>query len=101
MNRLDSAKLGVVKNEICGKCGMSTDEPNSCCHDEVKIIKIQDEQKVNNLNYDFSSFKSIAAVLSNLFVDPVSLYDDLSFENNHSPPLNTQDIYLVNCVFRI
>ena len=101
MNRLDSAKLGVVKSELCTKCGMATDELNSCCHNEVKIIKIQDVQKVSDLNYKFISFKTIATDHSNLFVEQLSALNDYSFVNNHSPPINKQDTYLVNCVFRI
>ena len=101
MNRLDSAKLGVVKTELCTKCGMATDELNSCCDNEVKVIKIQDVQKVSGLNYNFISFKTIAAVPNNIFVEPLSAINDYSFVNNHSPPINKQDTYLVNCVFRI
>lgn len=101
MNRLDSAKLGVVKSEVCNKCGMATDELNSCCHNEVKIIKIQDVQKINELNYNFISFKAIAAYHSYLFVEQLSAVNGYSFINNHSPPINKQDTYLVNCVFRI
>lgn len=101
MNRLDSAKLGVVNNEVCTKCGMQTDELNSCCHNEVKIIKIQDVQKVTNLNYDFATFKIVTTNHSNLFVELLSTLNDYSFVNNHSPPINKQDTYLVNCVFRI
>lgn len=101
MNRLDSAKLGVVKSEVCPKCGMATDELNSCCHNEVKIIKIQDVQKLSELNYNFISFKANAAGQSNIFVELFSAVDDYSFVKNNSPPINKQDTYLINCVFRI
>lgn len=101
MNRLDSAKIGVLKNEICSKCGMSTNDSNNCCHSEVKVIKIDDVQKLNDLNYNFISFKTITEHHSIIFDELLATTNDFSFINNHSPPINKLDTYLVNCNFRI
>ncbi|HLF45153.1 MAG TPA: hypothetical protein VI548_01935 [Chitinophagaceae bacterium] len=101
MNRLTTAKMGIVKSEVCSKCGMSTKEGNKCCHSEVKVIKIQDVQKLSELNYNFSTFKILADRPSVIFNELLASVDNFSFVNNHSPPISKQDIWLVNCVFRI
>lgn len=101
MNRVDSVKLGASNNELCGKCGMPTDEANGCCHDEIKIIKLQDDQKVSQLNFEFISFAKIAEKHSFDFSEVIKSSSAFSSLNNHSPPINKQDTYLVNCVFRI
>jgi hypothetical protein len=101
MNRLDSSKFGAAKSDICEKCGMHKDAANGCCHDEVKLIKIHDDQKTAGVNFTFSAPKA--------FVDHISLFElNILRENekefyftNHSPPLSKQDTYLQNCVFRI
>lgn len=101
MNKLDSADLGITKTQTCGKCGMEKNDAGKCCHDELKVIKIQDDQKVNNLNYTFTLFKTFANHQSHLFDIASIRISDFSLSNNHSPPLSKQDSYLVNCVFRI
>jgi len=101
MNDLDSLQLGNVKNEVCGTCGMETTDANGCCSDEVKILKIEDDQQVAAASFKFSAPDAI--------LTPVPVWDEVSFINsnhqlflnNHSPPLSEQDTYLQNCVFRI
>ena len=101
MNRLSSAKLSIVKSEICSKCGMESNDRNKCCHSEVKVIKIQDVQKLSELNYNFISFKLYADRPFVIMNEALASTDDFSFVSDHSPPISKQDTYLVNCVFRI
>lgn len=101
MNKLDSAKLGMAKSDSCNRCGMPTEEANGCCHDELKIIKIQDAQKVSQLNYDSHTLQVDLIPQSELFEQYVISADQVIFSENHSPPLSKQDTYLLNCVFRI
>ena len=101
MNDLDSLQLGNVQNEVCGKCGMETTDANGCCSDEVKILKIEDDQQVAAVSFKFS--------VPDAILSPVSDWNEVSFIDsnhqlflsNHSPPLSKQDTYLQNCVFRI
>lgn len=100
MNRFDSFQLGTSNTEVCGKCGMHTEDANGCCHDEVKIIKVQDDQQSSSLNYQFTS--SEALVNTPPFIAESIVDGDNEYVvNNHSPPLSKQDTYLHNCVFRI
>ena len=103
MNRLASTELFAYEGERCGKCGMHTDESNGCCRDEVKIVKMNDDQKLTvALSYILPSLDAL--------VQEPSEYMVTSFYNvpvtrhflNHSPPLlAAQDICLQNSVFRI
>jgi hypothetical protein len=103
MNRLASTELFAFEGERCGKCGMHTDESNGCCRDEVKIVKMVDDQKLT------AAFSYVLPSLDAIFQKP-SDFIVTSFYNvpltrhflNHSPPLlSAQDIYLQNSVFRI
>ncbi len=101
MNQLDSSKLGAAKSDICGKCGMHTEDSNGCCHDEVKLIKIQDDQKVASVEFQFPAPDTFVEK-NNLFVFVSGIEIEKKSEfTNHSPPLSKQDTYLQNCVFRI
>jgi len=101
MNRFDSSKLGSIKSEICTKCGMHTTDSNGCCHDELKVIKIQDDQKTANSAYSFDGFKLARIYNSSNLSNIVRVIHSEFTLTDHSPPLNKQFTYLQNCVFRI
>jgi len=105
MDRFSSADFGFATNQQqCDKCGMNKEKSHGCCHDEIKLVKIEDDQnKTSQIFFDFTSVKATAII--------PSLFITASFYNNneeadqsvyHSPPLpDQQDAYLQNCVFRI
>ena len=103
MNKLASVHLFEKSVNLCGKCGMVTTELNGCCHDEVKVIKLeQDQQNTPLLHYDIAPLKLKLSDPSGFIV--ASFYTIGQQRNfyNHSPPLlSVQDIYLQNNVFRI
>jgi hypothetical protein len=103
MDRLASAELFATKGKRCGKCGMHTKDSNGCCRDEVKVVKMDNDQKVT------PEFAFQLATLE-MPVQKPSEFIITSFINasaqrhflNHSPPLlSLQDSYLQNSVFRI
>lgn len=101
MDRLDSMQLGAVQSDTCNKCGMSVSEANGCCHDEVKVIKIQDEQQAASMGYNFDA-PGIAIIITPGYTDDVLASKQIGgLTNNLSPPLHKQDTYLRNRVFRI
>jgi hypothetical protein len=101
MDDFDSLQLGNVKTDVCGKCGMHTDDSSGCCNDEVKVFKIQDDQQASAISFKFSAPDAIIAALP-VWDDPSpNKSNHQLFLNNHSPPLSKQDTYLQNCVFRI
>jgi hypothetical protein len=100
MNKFDSSKLGAAKSDVCGKCGMHTEDSNGCCLDVVKVVKIQDDQQVSSINVKFTAPEITDIVYYNSNDQFVINSNKLTI-SDHSPPLNKQDTYLVNCVFRI
>jgi len=101
MDRYDSYSLYKAKSDWCPKCHMHTGT-RGCCHDEVKIIKLQDDHQTSSFSFAFKD-AHIAVLTLPGFLPPVSLKDDIDLAKaDHSPPLLSQpDIYLQNCVFRI
>ncbi len=101
MNRFDSADLGGSKSEVCGKCGMHTEDSNGCCHDELKIVKLQDDQQSSSAIYHFNVPVQIVHSTESVLNDNLYATTSLRVFHNHSPPLAGFDICLRNCVFRI
>lgn len=102
MNRLDSAKLYAGKSDKCSKCGMHIPKSKGCCRDELKIVKLQDDQKVQQFAFDFRSFEQPAVLPSDYIA--VSFYDATEWlvNDDTSPPGSiSKNLYLQNCVFRI
>jgi hypothetical protein len=103
MNRLASAELFAFEGERCGKCGMHADESNGCCRDEVKIVKMVDDQKLTvAFSYVLPSSDAIVQkpseyIVTSFYNVPVTRH----FLNHFPPLLSEQDTYLQNSVFRI
>jgi hypothetical protein len=103
MDRLASAKLYEQKSKKCGQCGMHTEDSNGCCRDEVKIIKMDDDQQVNfGFSYSLPAIESFSHKTSEFIITSFYNVPLLRHYQNHSPPLlSAQDSYLQNSVFRI
>ena len=100
MNRFDSFQLGSTESEVCGKCGMHTQDSDGCCHDEIKIMKIDDDQQPSFVVY---SFEQSANYLSELVeIDSYGIVKmSVPVANSHSPPISGYDMCVRNSVFRI
>ena len=103
MKRLVSIHLFETKAKVCGLCGMDVHDSDGCCRDEVKVIKlVQDQVKIPVTLYEIPSVEAIAPAVSLYDVTVHRFIDDQRHFNNHSPPLlSAQDTYLQNNVFRI
>lgn len=103
MNKLASVHLFEKSANLCGKCGMATTELNGCCHDEVKVIKLeQDQNNTPIVSYDIAPLKLNFSDPSGFTVASYYKVGQQRHFCNHSPPLlSVQDIYLQNNVFRI
>lgn len=101
MDRYSSFKLYAAADEKCDLCGMHT-KNNGCCRDEIKILKLNDDQKTSDVIFNFQEITPLEVTLSGFIC--ASFYNAPASEHfsNHSPPLlSTEDTYLQNCVFRI
>lgn len=102
MGKYQSFTLYDAQYKSCGKCGMHMDNNNGCCRDEVKIVKLQDDQNVTYVSHSIQGIEVDIITPSEFIAAPDFNVERSLHYNNHSPPLLTgQDIYLQNCVFRI
>ena len=102
MNRFDSLEWGSRTSETCGKCGMESGKSNGCCHNELKVIKLQEDQTPAQLTT--YHFETPAQLPPPFFTLPLlqTTPPSLPLEKAHAPPkLHGQDTYLRNCVFRL
>jgi hypothetical protein len=100
MDRFDSFRLYKTTSDRCGRCGMHTDK-KGCCHDEITIIKLQDDHKTSSFSFDLKNLDPIVTDLPEFIA--LEMSNDRSIDHlSHSPPLlSMQDTYLQNRVFRI
>ena len=101
MDRYDSYSLYKAASDWCPKCHMHTGD-RGCCHDEVKIIKLQDDHQTSSFSFAFKDGQ-LAFITPSEFLSVISPDQDINLaKTDHSPPLLSQpDIYLQNRVFRI
>lgn len=102
MGKFQSFQFYSVSSNECGLCGMHMDEGNNCCHDEVKIIKLQDDQNKVTISYSIKGIEPLPVNTSEYLLASYINNRESLHTSTHSPPLLTgQDICLQNCVFRI
>ncbi len=102
MGELAGVELYGGHDDKCGKCGM-TEKKNGCCHDELKIYKLDDSHKnvTNAICFDAGQVAIIhRADGYTLWLQPLlpaSVQTPV-----HSPPdIGGPSINIANCVFRI
>ena len=102
MGKFQSFQLYSLSNDECGLCGMHMDNENGCCHDVVKIIKLQDDQNKVTISYSIKGIEPLPVTTSEyLFATYININETLHTNTNSPPLLTGQDICLQNCVFRI
>ena len=98
MGSLASMHLGHKEELGCSKCGM---ENSGCCHDDVKIVKIDNAQfvKANTDRFQFQDHFFINPVLfsASYYTFGSSNFFTLSLKEFNGGPPN----FLLNCNFRI
>lgn len=82
---------------------MEVHQWDGCCHDEAKVIKLeQDQNKVAAVDYSLPSVAGLFATPSTFISASFYTTDDKQCFRSHSPPLlSAQDTYLQINVFRI
>ena len=103
MDKLASVHLFGNTSDKCGQCGMEVHQWDGCCHDEVKVIKLeQDQNKVVVVDYSLPSVTGLFSTPSTFISASFYITDDKLCFSSHSPPLlSAQDTYLQINVFRI
>ena len=80
---------------------MHVSKSHGCCHDELKIVKLQDDHQTSTASFELKSLPPAVITLAEFRLVETS-NDRIVDYLNHSPPLlHPQEIYLQNRVFRI
>lgn len=104
MNRLDSVQWFASQTpDECGRCGMSMEDAHGCCHDQVDLVKLQnDQQQAFATFFQFSAPAVLPPSPVALLLSPFPSQDIYIDNLAHSPPLlPDDDLCILNSVFRI
>lgn len=102
MNKFHSWELGAADNDSCEKCGMNTQKSNGCCRDEVKVLKLQQDQVSAKAAIFQFAIPAVPVVHTSWFLAPALGHTAVQEYRINGPPLiSKQDTYLNNCVFRL
>lgn len=102
MNKFHSWELGAADDDNCDKCGMNTEESNGCCRDEVKVLKLQQDQVTAKAAVYQFSIPVLPTTFISWFLTPDTHKVAIIEYRIKGPPLiSKQDTYLNNCVFRL
>jgi hypothetical protein len=99
MGKVAEVALGHHTSDKCGQCGMDND---GCCHDDVKVVKIEDTHSVSSIHTDFLKAHAIAHASPELFRSADIFNASTPIEASNAPPGKGQvSLNIQNCVFRI
>lgn len=88
------------KSHPCDQCGMDSGS-GKCCHDEVKLLKIEDGHKQGGQVYDLQ-IPQAPAHQWDLYNPLLRFSTDVPDASSlPSPPLRGPSTCIMNCVFRI
>ena len=100
MGKMALAGVDNFKGNIC-KCGMKT-SPKSCCHNEVKVVKMTNLHKQAFADCYFFIHPALFPPGFSLINISKTYLSDLNVAIANKPPgLASNHLYLSNCVFRI
>jgi hypothetical protein len=106
MGKLSGWSLALTEahSNECSKCGMEKTESSDkgCCHDESKLLKVQDDQKANYISLEIYKLPVAAPVISDhTIAGSLPETKGLLPQSNAPPRSSGIDICIYNCVFRI
>ena len=77
-------------------------ENDGCCHDDVKVVKIQDSQSLTSIHADFTKAEIVAQSYPDLSQAVLILPISIDPQTADTPPGKTEiPLNILNCVFRI
>ena len=100
MGELSSVRLQNGQANVC-KCGMKSNN-KSCCHSEVKVLKLSNVHKQAIANILVQSPEVVLSRSLSLIDISCTYPADIQQPSDNDPPIYSPNkIYLANCVFRI
>lgn len=105
MGQLSGWSLALTESHSkeCSKCGMEkTHSDKGCCHDENKLLKIQDDQKASLVSLEVLNLSVAAPVIVDHSAACLFLPKNDLLPKSNAPPLKDDlDLCIRNCIFRI
>lgn len=103
MKKQVSVKLFADNSAVCEKCGMDKHQFSECCHDEMKVVKLQqDQDKCTPLKHKITAPEQTIVLASAYLVSPFLNQNNTIASDLQKPPLiSKQGNYLKHKVFRI
>lgn len=101
MGKIDSVELGYSNDDDCSKCGMSIQKNDGCCKDDVTVVKMKTDHRLAKVAFADLSLDVLQTNHYNQSVDFPSDIEEPLLPQANGPPLNGQELYLRNCVFRL
>lgn len=101
MHKLHSWDLGFSHDDACNTCGM-TKKASGCCHDEVKVVKLLQDQLVAKAATHSITEALAPHSFTSDYLATVPILENETSTYVHGPPLiKQQGIYLKNRVLRL
>ena len=102
MNKQRSVELGAVQKEFCDKCGMLKKESNGCCHDDVKVVKLQQDTQPTKILLSSLELNVPVTLVSQHLILPFYNFTKTNIPTTFQPPpLQEDNLCVTNSVFRI
>ena len=103
MGKLRSWSLSDKGAAKCVSCGMHKAGHTGCCHDELKQVKLEKDQKITDPSFLFLSISPLASPVT--FDNGSVIYSSslvINYPTAHAPPRSgTVPVFVLNCNFRI
>lgn len=95
-------EIGHPDDKECGNCGMPVQKKSGCCQDDVKVLKVaQDQSAATFAVFSFGVAKGISAPPFVTLQPPVAMSLFQSAPAHGPPLLSATPLYVQHCVFRI
>ena len=103
MGKLRSWSLSDKEDTNCGSCGMHKAGHKGCCHDELKQLKFEKDQKITDPSSQFPTFSPLASPVT--FDNGAVIYSSsivINYPIAHAPPRSgAVPVFVLHCNFRI
>lgn len=102
MDKVAAVEMGESHSDECATCGMPLTDKESCCRNEVKVVKLyQDLVPAYSVIFELASLPAIITSLHYLTIPFQNSAHHITYWSHAPPFISKQDTYLTNRVFRL
>ena len=103
MGKLESWGVSDKSDAKCSFCGMHKGGHKGCCHDEQKLVKIQNDQKITGQAFQLHNIYSLTTVVQSANYS-IIYSSSIGIKNpsaNSPPRSGAVPVFILNCNFLI